>query len=87
MIRYGYDLGCRFKGVPHEMTLIHENPQIKVERCQLCNQSFRWRKGYKQRIDNKEYVKAHLRSFAQKFGATKRVYKRLYSRDETIIRI
>jgi hypothetical protein len=85
-MRYGYRLGCRF-GQPHKLKIIHENPHVKWEACEICGKRFRWNKGYKGRVNNVEYLKAHVRNFAQKFGATKRVYHKIYSPKKTIIKI
>ena len=85
-MRYGHDLGCRF-GQPHELVITHENPHTKWERCKICRKNFRWNKGYRGRVKNTEYLKAHLREYAQRGGATKRVYNRLYKPDKCIIYI
>lgn len=87
MVRYTGDLGCRTRGIPHEMRVIHETPRVKWEVCQLCNKKFRWNKGYKQRLKNAEYLKAHVRNFAQKFGATKRIYNKVYRPEKCVIMI
>lgn len=84
-MRYTGDLGCRHRGVPHQMRIIHENPQVKWELCMICGKRFRWNKGYKGRTNNIEYVKVHIRSFCQKFGATKRIYYKTYRPKECII--
>jgi len=69
--------GCRF-GLPHDLVQLHDGPGAKWERCRTCSRTFRWAKGFKGRIDNPEYLKAHARNFAQKGGATNRLYMRLY---------
>jgi len=78
--------GCKY-GLPHDLKIIYEDESQKCEVCQICNKKFRWNKGYKGRIDNKEYLKAHIRNFAQRFGATKRVYFRIYQPEKLIIKI
>ena len=85
-MRYGMRLGCKY-GAPHDMKIVHENPKVKWEVCVLCAKKFRWNKGYKQRIDNNAYLKAHVRNFAQKFGATKRVYNKVYNPEKCVITI
>lgn len=85
-MKYGRELGCRY-GNPHEMKIVHENPQYKWEACIICNKKFKWKKGYKGRVENQEYLKAHVRNFCQRWGATKRVYMRTYQRDKCIIHI
>lgn len=85
-MRYGRKLGCRF-GQPHDLAIIHQNEQYQWEVCHICNRKFRWKKGYKGRIDNKEYLKAHVRNFAQKSGATKRVFHKIYRPEQYKIKI
>lgn len=82
MLRYG----CRH-GLPHDFITLHENPQRKVEKCQLCGLRKKWNKGYKGRIDNIEYLKLHIRNFCQKFGATKRCYYKIYDNKKLTIYI
>lgn len=83
-MRYGHDLGCRF-GHPHDLKIIHETPQVKWEVCLICNRKFRWNKGHKGRVKNVEYLKSHVRNFCQRFGATKRIYHKIYKPEKTII--
>lgn len=83
-IHYGIRLGCRF-GQPHEFTTIKDTKTVKVEKCRLCQTRRRWQKRYKGRIDNKEYLKDHVREFAQKTGPTHRVFKKLYEPEKTVI--
>jgi len=80
-MRYGIRLGCR-GGQPHDLIILNENKTVKVEVCQICNKKFRWQKGLRGRIDNQEYLKAHIRNFAQRGGATKRVYMKIYKPDK-----
>ena len=80
-MRYGLRLGCR-GGLPHDLKILNENKLVKWEVCQICGKKFRFKKGYKGRIDNQEYLKAHVRNFAQKWGATKRVYYKTYHREK-----
>ena len=75
---YTADLGCRYRNIPHDLEILHETKTTKWERCLLCNKKFRWTKGHKGRVDNQEYLKAHIRNFAQRFGATKRIYHKIY---------
>ncbi len=83
-IRYGTRFGCRW-GIPHDYERLGENPQQIWERCKICGHTAHWVKGYKGRIGNAEYLKAHVRQYAQDFGSTKRVYKKLYCPNEVII--
>lgn len=79
------DYGCRWKGVPHDLFPIGENATVKVERCKICNVKMVWPKGSKGRTDNVKYLKAHARNFAQKGGATHRLFMKLYEPEKTII--
>ena len=85
-MRYGIRLGCRF-GQPHDFETIIENNKFKIERCNICGQRRKWNKGYKGRIDNVNYLKDHVRVFAQKTGPTKRVFFKLHEPEKLIIRI
>ena len=78
--------GCK-NSLPHDMKVLHENSKAKWEVCMICNRKFKWNKDSKGRIDNVRYLKAHARAFAQRSGATKRLYKKLYQPEECIIKI
>ena len=83
-IRYGTRLsGCRF-GQPHDFIKLGETPQQTVEKCKICGITKRWNKGYKGKIENTEYLKAHVRQYAQDFGSTKGVFMKLYHPNKTI---
>jgi len=83
-IRYGTRFGCRF-GQPHDLVQLGQNQQTLWERCKICNRTFRWGKGYRGRIENAEYLKAHVRQYAQDFGSTKRVYMKIYQPEKVTI--
>lgn len=85
-IRYGTRFGCRF-GQPHDMVQIADTKTLKVEKCRLCNKTFRWPKGYRERVDNVEYLHAHVRNYAQPNGSTRRVYNKLYRPEKAVIHI
>ena len=85
-VKYGTRFGCRF-GQPHDFQILKDNPHVKWEICRICRVRKRWNKGYKGRIDNPEYLKDHVRQFAQKFGSTKRVYNKLYHPEKCIIQV
>lgn len=74
-------MGCRY-GLPHDMKNVHETKRVIWEVCQICNKKYRWNKSHKGRINNTKYLKVHLRNYAQKFGATKRVYHKIYRPNE-----
>ncbi len=69
------------------MLIVHENSSAKFEKCRICGMRARWNVGYKGRTDNLEYLKLHVRNFAQPNGATKRVYKKIYEPETCIIHL
>lgn len=81
---YGRDLGCLF-GQPHNMRYLANDKNAKWEKCIICGRTFRWTKGARGRVDNPEYLKAHVRQFAQRWGATKMIYNKLYKPKEMTI--
>jgi len=85
-MRYGTRYGCRF-GQPHDFERIADTQYATIEKCKICQVRKRWKKGVKGRVHNAEYLKAHVRQFAQETGPTKRVFKKLYKKDECIIKI
>jgi len=74
-------------GTYHDLIPIYENQAKKVEVCKLCGKKFRWNKGHKGRVANAEYLKLHIRNFAQRTGPTKRAYYRTYDPSKLIIEI
>jgi len=69
--------GCRY-GMPHDLKPLQDTGRVKWEVCIICTKKFRWNKAYKGRIQNKAYLEAHIRNFAQRFGPTKRIYHKIY---------
>lgn len=86
-MRYTGDLGCRYRGIPHDLKIIRETKVAKWEVCYICNKKFKYNLGYRSRVDNNKYLRDHVRNFAQKFGATKRIYNKIYHPEKTIIYI
>lgn len=86
MTRYGLRLGCRF-GQSHDFEALADNNEFKIERCQICGIRKKWNKGYKGTINNKEYIKLHVRNFAQPDGITKRVFLEMNEPEKLIIHI
>ncbi len=77
---------CRF-GMPHDVYPVGETSTLKVERCIRCQKMFRWQKGYKGRVANNEYLKVHVRNYAQPGGATNYLFNRLYNPHKCVIEI
>lgn len=78
--------GCRW-GLPHDLTATIENGVVKCEVCKICGRKFRWNKGNRKRVENNRYLAAHARNFAQKGGATHRLYMRLYEPEKCVIKV
>ena len=78
------NFGCKY-GLPHDLKPLHEDARVKWEVCELCNRKFKWIKGFKGRVQNQEYLKAHARNFAQRSGPTKRLYNKIYKPEFTKI--
>lgn len=78
--------GC-IDGLPHDMEVLSDTRVAKWEVCKLCGRRFRWTKGFKGRINNVEYLKAHARNYAQPQGPTKRLYMRIYKPENCIINL
>lgn len=73
--------GCRSR-LPHEFKIVAESSRVKVEVCVRCGKRERFKKGYKGRSDNRAYLEAHARNFAQSRGRTKRLYMKIYKPNE-----
>ena len=83
-VYYGTRFGCRF-GQPHDFATLADRPGYKVERCRICRARRRWNKGFGGRIDNVRYLRDHVRSFAQEYGSTRRVFYKVYQPEKTTI--
>ena len=86
-MKYTGDLGCKYRGIPHDLHIIHQNDRVKVEVCQICYRKFRWNKGYRGRVNNVDYLKAHVRQFCQRNGVTKRIFHKIYKPESLLIKI
>lgn len=82
MTRYG----CKFD-LPHDLKLVFDGKNIKVEVCTVCNRKFRWAKRFKSRVDNVKYLEAHARNYAQKGGRTNRLFMKLYEHENCVIKL
>jgi len=81
MARWGIRGDCKF-GTYHDVTVLRDTPRYKVEKCVRCNKRFKWGKWNRGRVDNVNYLKVHVRSFCQENGPTKRVFKKIYRKEE-----
>lgn len=80
------DYGCRSR-MPHDLKPVFENKVVKIEVCQICGKRLRFRKYFKGRVDNRAYLEAHSRNFAQSRGRTKRLYMKIYKPQSCLIKI
>jgi len=80
------DFGCK-GGMPHDLVVLHDFKKVKWEICQICGEKFRWQKVYKGRIDNKAYLRAHIRGFCQRNGPTRRTYMKVYQPEKCVIKL
>jgi len=69
--------GCK-SGLPHDPEVIHDFTDIQIELCTICGKKFRYNKAAGEVVDNKQYLKDHIRAFAQPNGATHELFMRLY---------
>lgn len=85
-VKYGTRFGCRW-GMPHDFITVKDTKTFKIERCKLCGIRKKYNKGYHMRINNVEYLKDHVRNYAQESGSTKRVFAKLYKPSKCVITI
>lgn len=57
----------------------YEDDRAKVEICQFCSRKEIYRK-VGGRIDNRKYLAAHVRDFAQRNGPTAKIFEELYGK-------
>lgn len=85
-VRYGVRLGCRF-GTAHQFHQLKDTKTAKWEKCVICGLRKRWTKGNKNRVDNTEYLKAHVREYAQPTGSTRRVFMKMHHPEKCVIKL
>jgi hypothetical protein len=64
---------CRY----HDFRQVLDNPEATVEVCRRCGCKEIYRK-VGGRIDNKKYLKDHLRDFVQPDGPSAKIYEEIY---------
>lgn len=62
----------------HNYKIIRESGDAQIEVCIECKKKIKTRKDKNGRIDNKAYLKEHVRDTAQPFGSTAKVFRRAY---------
>lgn len=62
----------------HDLEMIRETSNGILEVCKSCKKRIKTRKGFSDKINNKEYLKTHVADTAQPYGRTGKVFKKLY---------
>lgn len=63
----------------HNFTSIHSDKNVQVERCKQCGYQKKYNK-VEGRVNNVEYLKDHVRDFAQPTGPTAHIFKQFYGK-------
>lgn len=63
----------------HKFLVLLSNSEAQVERCELCGHKEIYRK-LEGTVDNKKYLKDHIRDTAQPFGSTAKIFEEIYGR-------
>lgn len=64
----------------HDYVIVKETKDGIMEVCRECKKRNFIRKGQKGRIDNKQYLKDHVRDTAQPTGATSKIFNKYYGK-------
>ncbi len=64
----------------HNFEPVGENPEAIIEICTECKKRLVTKKDKKGRIDNKVYLKEHIRDTAQPQGITSKIFKKYYGK-------
>lgn len=62
----------------HSFNTVGENSEAIVEICTECKKRLVMRKDSKERVNNVQYLKEHVRDTAQPTGITSKIFKRFY---------
>jgi len=68
---------CRKAGL-HDFHDVSDYADATVEMCTFCSTKIVWRKDDRGRMDNRRYLRVHLRSFCQPFGTTAKAFALAY---------
>ena len=66
----------------HTFQVLSSTAEEQVERCTECGEKKRYRQ-INGRSDNNQYLKDHIRDFAQPGGATNAVFQKYYGNSKT----
>ena len=56
-------------------------PRGQKETCVFCGRTVVWKTDISGRMDNKKYLRFHLRDFCQPFGPTKKEFIQIYGKE------
>lgn len=63
----------------HNFTTIHSDSSVQVEVCKQCGYKKKYNK-VQGRVNNTEYLRDHVRDFAQPTGSTAEIFERFYGK-------
>ena len=69
----------------HNYKIINDNNDGRLEICVECKKRLITKKGKGGRVDNRKYLKEHLRETAQPTGKTSKVFNKYYGKEAGII--
>lgn len=69
--------GCP-RSIAHDIETIFQDSTVIEECCKLCGKEFKWNKDYQGRVNNADYLEAHVRDFCQPYGKTAQLFYLLY---------
>jgi hypothetical protein len=75
--------GCK-GDMPHKFEVYAEDERVIAEQCNRCGMKKTYNKAEKGRVETKEYVKDHIRDFAQPNGRTGKLFEQLYGKPKDI---
>lgn len=61
-----------------QFEIVLDNREIRKEVCTFCGKRVFYNKIEGERIDNRKYLRDHVRDFCQPHGATAHVYREIY---------
>lgn len=64
----------------HTYKIINDNADGLLEICTECKKKLVTKKGFKGRVNNKEYLKEHIRDTAQPRGRTAKIFNKYYKK-------
>ena len=66
------------KAILCDFEVVGQYPDAQVEVCGFCRKKVIYRKDKKGGLDNKKYLRDHLRHTAQPYGRTAKIFYKIY---------